>query len=150
MGANMMEAMMSAFACELAMKAICLTVKDEALKTHDLLALFNDLPKASIRRIKADYPGIDDLMMEERQRFESWRYFENKTEGKGMIAMINPVRAQALAKAARVILDEAEVMGLSGRISLKAKQDVRVSGGRKDYNHQVTATMRGVERPAKM
>ena len=147
MGANMMEAMISAFACELAMKAICLTTKDEALKAHDLLALFNDLPEASIRRIKADYPGIDDLMEEERQRFESWRYFEKSAEGKGMIAMINPVRAQALAKAARVILDEAEILGLNGRISMEAKQNVQSTGSERDYNHEITATVRGTEWP---
>ena len=63
MGATMAEGMMSAFACELAMKAISLTCKDEAIKTHDLLDLFNDLPKASRLRITADCP--DDCCIDE-------------------------------------------------------------------------------------
>ena len=47
MGSTMSASMISAFACELGMKAISLTCKDEATKTHDLLALFDDLPEES-------------------------------------------------------------------------------------------------------
>ena len=147
MGANMMEAMISAFACELAMKAICLTTRDEALRSHDLLDLLNGIPDPSIGRIRADYPEIDDLMEEERQTFGSWRYFEKSAEGKGMSAMINPTRARAMARAARVILDEAEIVGLSGRISMEAEQNVQLSGSERDYNHEITATVKGTEWP---
>ena len=147
MGANMMEAMISAFACELAMKAICLTTRDEALKSHDLLDLLNDIPDLSVGRMRADYPEIDDLMEEERQTFGSWRYFERSAGGRGMSAMINPTRALEMAKAARVILDEAEILGLSGRVAIEARQDVEVSGSERDYSYEVTATVRGTEWP---
>lgn len=39
LGETLTAAMISAFACELAMKAISLTVNDQALKTHDLKRL---------------------------------------------------------------------------------------------------------------
>ena len=45
MGQTMTAAMISAFACELAMKAITLTAEDKAAKTHDLLALYRNLPR---------------------------------------------------------------------------------------------------------
>ena len=56
MGRTMTAAMVSAFACELAMKAISLTSKDEAVKSHDLDTLYADLPEQSRLRIVADYP----------------------------------------------------------------------------------------------
>ena len=65
-GTTMVEGMISAFACELAMKAISLTCKDEAIKTHDLLDLFNDLPEESRLRISADFPDIPELMAKAR------------------------------------------------------------------------------------
>ena len=45
MGRTLTAAMISAFACELAMKAIALTAKDEAAKSHDLDALYAELPR---------------------------------------------------------------------------------------------------------
>ena len=49
LGSTMARGMMSAFACELAMKAISLTVNDEARKIHDLLLLYrgNSRPSTS-------------------------------------------------------------------------------------------------------
>ena len=69
MGTTMTEAMIAAFACELAMKAISLTCNDEAKKTHDLLTLFQELPGRSRERIQADYPEIADVIRKGRHTF---------------------------------------------------------------------------------
>ena len=58
LGETLTTAMISAFACELAMKAISLTVNDQALKTPDLKRLYDDLPGPNRCRVEADYPGI--------------------------------------------------------------------------------------------
>ena len=149
MGATMVEGMISAFACELAMKAISLTCKDEAIKTHDLLDLFKDLPKESRLRISADYPDIVVLMEQARQVFGAWRYFENNVGERGMSAMIDMPRAHALGKAARVIIDEAEMVGLRGELEVNAKQDVREIGAARTYNYRINAKVTGGESPPK-
>ena len=57
LGSTMTIAMMSAFACELAMKAIRLTRMDEAQKIHDLWLLYSDLPEDSRARMEEGFPG---------------------------------------------------------------------------------------------
>ena len=56
LGSTMTIAMMSAFACELAMKTIRLTRMDEARKSHDLWQLFQDLSEDSKARMEEDFP----------------------------------------------------------------------------------------------
>ena len=127
MGTTMTEAMIAAFACELAMKAISLTCNDEASKTHDLLLLFQELPGGSRERIQADYPEIADVIRKGRHTFGAWRYFETSV-GEAMIhSMVDVDQARALGKAARVILDEAEFVGITGTASIQAKRHVRMT-----------------------
>ena len=76
MGANMIAAMSSAFACELVMKAICLTAKNQALKSHDLADLYADLPPTSVERTEVYHPEIQTSLERGRGRFGDWRYFE--------------------------------------------------------------------------
>ena len=76
MGTTMIEAMSAPFACQLAMKAICLTCTDEAPKTHDLIELHESLPAPSRQRIAADYPEIADTLEAGRNTFGQRRYFE--------------------------------------------------------------------------
>ena len=147
MGATMVEGMISAFACELAMKAISLTCKDEAIKTHDLLDLFNDLPKASRLRITADCPDIVVLMEQARQVFGSWRYFENNVGERGLSAMIDMPRAHLLGRAARVIIDEAEMVGLRGELEVNARQNVREIGLERTYHYMINTKVTGGEWP---
>ena len=73
----MARGMMSAFACELAMKAISLTVNDEAQRHHDLLRLYRGLPESSRQRLEFDFPNIPNVMKSGRHRFGKWRYFES-------------------------------------------------------------------------
>ena len=61
--------MIAAFACELALKAISLTCTDEASKSHDLLDLFDHLPRESRDRIEADFSTIRDVLTENRGTF---------------------------------------------------------------------------------
>lgn len=147
LGSNMRDAMASAFCCELAMKAICLTSRDIALKSHDLFALFADLPEESRARGNVDHPDIESVLLRERHTFGAWRYFEAESDAKGMEVMVNPIRAWEMGRAARVIVDEGEVMGLGGRMSLNRQQDVEENNGSPAYSHQVDGTVRGVERP---
>ena len=124
LGSAMTIAMMSAFACELAMKAIRLTGMDNARKSHDLWRLYCDLPADSKTRIETDYSEVVSVLESARHTFGKWRYFEVNVGGQGMNAMIDTDRAFALAKTARVLLDEAELMGLGYSVKLKARQRV--------------------------
>ena len=110
MGSTMTAAMMGAFACELAMKAISLTIADEARKAHDLLSLFNGLPEASTKRVEADFGDIRRVMEESRYLFDKWRYFDSSIGGDTIKAMIDRKRSFRLGKAARVLLDSASAL----------------------------------------
>ena len=149
LGCYMSAAMLAAFACELVMKAICLTCKDEAIQDHDLLELYRDLPEASQRRTKADYEKIEEVMKKGRHTFGNWRYFETNVGEEGMRGMADLERTLKMAKAARVILDEAEMVGLTGSIKRNAKEQVRVSGQRKTYNQRINIEIEGRECPPK-
>ena len=81
--------------------------------------------------------------------FDKWRYFERDVGVKGLSAMIDVDRARALCKAARVILDEAEMAGLWGRISVTGKQNVRITEQGRDYRYNLDMTFTGGESPAR-
>ena len=150
MGSTMRDSMISAFATELGMKAISLTCKDEAIKTHDLRDLFHDLPEECRGRMTADFPDIEEVLVQGRQTFGDWRYFEQALQGRGMAAMIDVGRVRALGKAARVILDEAVMMGLRGTVDLSAKENVQVTGSRRTYNQEFHGTVTGGEWPPRV
>ena len=150
LGSAIVEGMISAFACELALKAISLTCNDETLKTHDLLNLFNQLPQESKNRIKADYADIERVLREGRQTFGKWRYFETNVGGKGFEAMINVPRARKMGRAARVILDDAEMVGLGGSVKVNAKESVRVDGASRHHKYNFNVTIRGNEWPPRI
>ena len=145
LGSTMTRALMSAFACELAMKAIRLTRLDEARKQHDLLALYRDLPEDCRTRMEMDYPGIEAILQKARHTFGKWRYFETKIEGGGISTMADTELAMALGKAARVIEDEAEVAGLQGTVKLDATQNVREREGRRNYEYKHHLKIEGAE-----
>ena len=129
MGSVMMLGMISAFSCELVLKAVLITRQDEAEKIHDLLDLYNDLPEDSRTRLKADFAEIDSVLEDGRQTFDQWRYFETNVGEKGMLAIVNTQRAFALAKAARVIIDEGEISGLTYDVNIDWEQVVEVDNG---------------------
>ena len=145
MGLRMMLGMTSAFACELVLKAILITRLDEARRTHDLLKLYNDLPEDSRTRLKADFAEIEDVLEQGRHTFEKWRYFETNVGEEAMLAMVNYKRAFALAKAARVIVDEGEIAGLDGEVEVKVEGDVEMDGGDASYQEQVDLHVTGGE-----
>ena len=145
MGLRMMLGMTSAFACELVLKAILITRLDEARRTHDLLKLYNDLPEDSRTRLKADFAEIEDVLEQGRHTFEKWRYFETNVGEEAMLAMVNYKRAFALAKAARVIVDEGEIAGLDGEVEVKVEGDVEMDGGDASYQERVDLHVTGGE-----
>ena len=151
LGSAMTTALMSAFACELAMKAIRLTRLDEARKQHDLHILYRDLPDDSRIRMEIDYPGIEAVLKKARHSFGRWRYFETNIEGGGISTMADTELAMALGKAARVIMDEAEVAGLQWTVKLDATENVRERGGMSSYNYTHHLRVEGTEtsRPVK-
>ena len=142
MGSVMMLGMISAFSCELALKAVLITRQDEAKKTHDLLDLYKDLPEDSRTRLKADFAEIDSVLEDGRQTFDQLRYFQMNVGEKAMLAMVNTERALALAKAARVIIDEGEISGLTYEVDIDLEQVVEVDNGstshREEYGLRVT------------
>ena len=149
MGTTMIEAMTAAFACELAMKAICLTCTHEAPKTHDLTELYDSLPSPSKRRLAADYPEIVETLNAARQTFGKWRYFEVNVGEKGIQTMIDVPRAHALGRAARVILDEALMVGLGASVHMKATDNVRVVGDIESHHYTVKVNVSAQEAPPK-
>ena len=142
----MARGMMSAFACELTMKAISLTVKDEAWKGHDLRCLYRDLPSSSKERLEFDFPEIAGVLEEGRHRFGKWRYFESGKR-EALAAIIETGLEQSLGKAARVLLDEAEIVGLRGGVALKAQRKRTDQGETKDAHYRFQSTIRGAENP---
>ena len=149
MGQTFTAAMISAFACELTMKAISLTIKDEAIKTHDLVKLYDDLPDASRERIAADYAEIEVVLDAGREMFGVWRHFETATAETAVQKMINTELARNLGKAVRVLLDEAEMVGLGSSVNLNAKERVRVLGNIKTRKQQLKVNFEGREAPPK-
>ena len=146
-GSLLGNGMISAFACELALKAISLTCTDEATKTHDLLELFEDLPRESQDRLTADFSAIGDVLARNRGSFGEWRYFEADIGRVALDAMIDPERSRYLAKTARVILDEGEYVGLTAGIKVRAKRTTRVSGEAREHSDTIEMTITGGECP---
>ncbi|MCY4461109.1 MAG: hypothetical protein OXC26_12065 [Albidovulum sp.] len=144
-GATMIEAMTAAFACELAMKAICLACTDEAPKSHDLIELHNGLPTASRQRIAADYPEIAETLQAGRHTFGQWRYFEVNVGEVAMRQMFDVSYAHALGKAARVILDEGIMVGLSAIIDLNTTDNVHIDGNTATHNLKSRINVKGRE-----
>lgn len=147
MGATLVSSMVSAFACELVMKAISLTCNDEGNKTHDLRTLFEDLPQECQQRVESDYPDIVEILGQARHIFGDWRYFEMSVGEKAFAGMIDSNRERALAKAARVLMDEALMVGLSWSVNMDAKSDVKVSGSTRSERHKIKVNLKSWELP---
>ena len=147
LGSTMTVAMMSAFACELVMKAIRLTRIDEARMSHDLWRLYRDLPADSRARIEEDWPETGSVLKSARYTFDKWRYFEANVGGRGMNAMIDTERAFGLAKAARVLLDEAEMMGLGYSVKVDVTRRITRTGDREDVHIEHRMRTTGKESP---
>lgn len=113
MGTCMVAGMVASFACELGMKAILMTRLDKAKKIHDLLKLYNALPEDSRKRLKSDFPGIAGVLEDHRHAFDKWRYFEKQGSEEAILALVHTERVWELGKAARVIVDECVVAGLT-------------------------------------
>lgn len=148
MGANMVASMSSAFACELAIKAICLTYNGFSLKSHDLYDLYRELPDESKNRIEFDHPGLPDVLQKGRKRFGDWRYFESVIGEPALLALASPALSRSLLKSARVLLDEGAVVGLSGSVKLEARQDVRVIDKDRFEKFSYNLKVNGGESPA--
>ena len=119
LGMNMMRALTAAFSCELALKAILMTRNDRVRMTHDLRALYDDLPEDSRARLRGDYGAIADVLRASREIFGNWRYFTNSASIKeAMERSMHPERVRNLEKAARVIIDECAMAGLEGELTL--------------------------------
>ena len=61
--------------------------------------------------------------------------------------MINTEQARNLGKAARVILDEAEMMGLEYSVNLNAKERIRVVGETQTHHQDLKINVKGREGP---
>ena len=117
-GANMMRALAAGFSCEVALKAILMTRNDRARRTHDLRALYDDLPEDSRARLRGDYAAICDVLRESGEIFGKWRYFENSASMKEAAERgLHHERVSDLEKAARVIIDECAMAGLTGELT---------------------------------
>ena len=139
--------MLAAFSCELTMKAISLICKDEVLKDHNLLKLYYDLPEECRRRISADFKEIEDVIKDGQETFGKWRYFESNIGEEGIRGLIDWKRTFEMAKAARVLLDEAEMVGLSGDIKHNLNEKTTVTPKTRSYQQKINLTIKGGEAP---
>ena len=145
MGTTMVAGMVAAFACEVGMKAVLLTRKDEAKKTHNLLELYEALPEDSRKRLKADFEGVADILKENRHTFGRQRYFEQSIDGDAFKALVNTERVRGLAKAARVIVDECVVSGLRYDIDIEGEFNFTAEPGDAQYWEQYEVDVTGNE-----
>ena len=137
MGTTMVASMAAAFACELGMKAILMTRLDEAEKTHDLVKLYNALPQDTRERLESDFPGIAGVLEDNRHSFGEWRYFEESVSGKAIEALVNTARVQGLGKAARVLVDECMVAGLTYEVHVDTEFDITVDRGDVSWSEHI-------------
>ena len=149
LGCQMSAAMLAAFACELLMKVISMTQKDETPKSHDLMELYLDLPEASRHRLVIDYPQIPSVLEEGRHVFGNWRYFENNAGPESLKGMIDLERTLRLAKSARVLLDEGTLVGLYGGATMKVRETIRGEGATRERAQQIKLTITSGESPRK-
>ena len=61
--------------------------------------------------------------------------------------MAGPQPSRSLAKAVRVILDEAEYVGVTGSLRVQAKRAVRVTGDKREFADKIKLTIKGEEHP---
>ena len=141
MGSTMASGMAAAFACEVGLKAILLTRLDEARKTHDLLNLYEALPLDSRERVEADYPEIGEELEQDRGTFGAWRYFEQSGAEKAIVALVNTDRVRRLSKAARVMVDECVVVGLSSDVQLDTTMYAAVNAESTSLSEQIPVSV---------
>ena len=126
MGTALTAGFAAAFACEVGMKAILMTRLDGFEKTHDLMKLYESLPKDCRERLQGDFTGIAEILGKYRHVFDKrGRYFEPGTDQDAFLALVDTDRIWGLGKAARVIVDEGVVAGLQYDIDLKYEVDIR-------------------------
>ena len=117
-GLLMMRGLTAALSCELALKAILMTRNHRAKKTHNLLDLYTRLPADSQARVRGDYPAIRGVLEYLRDAFGTWRYFENSASVKEVVERnLHHERVADLERAARVLVDECETVGLDGTLA---------------------------------
>ncbi|MCY4400883.1 MAG: hypothetical protein OXE96_16320 [Gemmatimonadetes bacterium] len=117
-GVLLMRTLTAAFSCEVALKAILMTRNNRARMTHDLRALYDDLPEDSRARMRGDDAAIGDVLRESREIFGDWRYFENSASMKEAAERgLHYERVSDLERAARVIIDECAMAGLTGGLT---------------------------------
>ena len=127
------------------MKAILMTRLDEAEKTHDLLKLYEALPSDSRDRLEADFPEIGAALEHDRDTFGRWRYFEESVAEYAIAALVNTDRVRRLGKAARVIVDECVVVGLTFEVDVDTTFDAVVDRGGKSLSERIHLTVHGGE-----
>ena len=137
MGTTLATAMMGAFSCELVMKAIALTCTCKTKRTHNLADLYAEMPQSSRSRVEADFPEIQQVMGAHTKTFSSWRYFDMPSREPVVRNMTDVEAGRALSKAARVLLDEAEICGLASgmEVSKKVIIDETPEGGVSFHEH---------------
>ena len=145
MGTALVAGMASAVACEVGIKAVLVTRRDEAAKTHDLFDLYEELPKDSRSRLEADFPTIAAVLENNRGTFGKWRYFEQEIAGDAIRALVDTDRIRGLSKAARVIVDECVVAGLDFHIDVDATYDIPWDGDKTKTSQRIHVSLEGGE-----
>ena len=145
LGTSAAAGMTAAFSCELGLKAILMTRKHEAEKTHDLLDLYQALPSDSRERLEADFSGIAEALKDGRSLFDKWRYFEGSVSEKALASLANACLIERLAMAARVIADECELAGLDYVLQVRKDFEFDSDRGRMAYSERLHLSLEAGE-----
>ncbi len=145
MGNTLIKIMTSALACEVGLKAILATRLNTFPKTHNLMRLYLELPTDCCERVTGDFPTIAGVLDQSQETFGTWRYFEPRIGGLAIRALCDTERAQSLSKAARVIADECEVVGLDFNLSVDVTTDVEGTPGNLSCTQLIHLTLHAGE-----
>ena len=80
---------------------------------------------------------------------ENGDIFEKNIGEKGIRGLIDWERTLKMEKAARVLLDEAEMVGLSEEIKHKLNEKTTVTPKTRSYQQKISLTIKGREAPPK-
>ena len=125
------------------LKAILMTRADEFEKTHDLKDLYDALPADCRRRLEADFPQIAEVLSTRREAFDKWRYFHPNENRDAINNLIDSDGARALAKAARVLIDEGLISGLNFELKVgpEIEYEVDIEGTERRFGQvQITGS----------
>ena len=110
---------------------------------RDLRDSYEVLPPDNRARLEADFPEIGEVLKHNRGTFGRWRYFEQTVGADGMAALVNTRRVRGLGKAARVIVDECVIVGLTFGVDIDTMFDAVLDRESGSFSERISLRLHG-------